>query len=91
MFGLVLDSFLIDLRFVFVCMIPPAGHKPMAIPNKHLLIRVCFSAGSIIMMEFGVMMFNATYNNMSVVSWRSVLLVEEAGISGENYRITASH
>jgi hypothetical protein len=42
------------------------------------------------MMGFGVMMFNATYNNISVVSWRSVLLVEEAGASGENYRIAAS-
>jgi hypothetical protein len=24
-----------------------------------------------------VMMFNATFNNISVISWRSVLLVEE--------------
>ena len=26
-----------------------------------------------------VMMFNATFNNISVISWRSVLLVEEIG------------
>jgi hypothetical protein len=26
-----------------------------------------------------VMMFNATFNNISVISWRSVLLVEETG------------
>jgi len=26
------------------------------------------------------MVFNATFNNMSVISWRSVLLVEETGI-----------
>ena len=28
-----------------------------------------------------VMMFNATFNKMSVVSWWSVLLVEETGVS----------
>jgi len=28
-------------------------------------------------MEGGVMVFNATFNNISVISWRSVLLVEE--------------
>ena len=32
------------------------------------------------------MMFNATFNNISVISWRSVLLVEETGVSGENHR-----
>jgi hypothetical protein len=25
----------------------------------------------------GVMVFNATFNNVSVISWRSVLLVEQ--------------
>jgi hypothetical protein len=34
------------------------------------------------------MVFNATFNNISVISWRSVLLVEEAG---ENQRLAASH
>jgi hypothetical protein len=28
-------------------------------------------------------MFNATFNNISVISKRSVLLVEETGVSGE--------
>ena len=27
-----------------------------------------------------VMMFNATFNNISVISWMSVLLVEETGV-----------
>jgi hypothetical protein len=27
------------------------------------------------------MMFNATFNNISVISWRSVLLVKEIGVS----------
>ena len=38
-----------------------------------------------------VMVFNVTFNNISVISWRSVLLVEEAGVPGENYRPTARH
>jgi len=32
------------------------------------------------------MVFNATFNNISVISWRSVLLVEKIGIPGENHR-----
>jgi len=38
-----------------------------------------------------VMVFNATVNNVSVISWRSVLLLEETGVSGENHRPAASH
>jgi hypothetical protein len=30
------------------------------------------------------MVFNTTFNNISVISWRSVLLVEETGVPGEN-------
>jgi len=37
------------------------------------------------------MVFNATFNNISVISWRLVLLVEETGVPGENYRPAASH
>ena len=29
------------------------------------------------------MKFNATFNDISVISWRSVLLVEEIGVFGE--------
>ena len=37
-----------------------------------------------------VMVFNAIFNNLSVISWRSVLLVEETGVPGENHRPAAS-
>jgi len=37
------------------------------------------------------MVFNAIFNNISVISWRSVLLVDEAGVSGKNHRPVASH
>ena len=36
-------------------------------------------------------MFNATFKNISVISWRSVLLVEGTGVPGENHRPSASH
>jgi len=38
-----------------------------------------------------LMVFNATFDNISVISWRWVLLVEETGVPGENHRIVASH
>ena len=31
------------------------------------------------------MVFSATFNNMSAISWLSVLMVEETGVPGENY------
>jgi hypothetical protein len=31
-----------------------------------------------------VIVLNATFNNIPVISWRSVLLVEETGVPGEN-------
>ena len=37
------------------------------------------------------MVFNATFNNISVISWQSVLLVEKIGVPGENHRPVASH
>ena len=38
-----------------------------------------------------VMIFNATFNNISVISWRSVLMVEETGIPKENHRPVTIH
>jgi hypothetical protein len=37
------------------------------------------------------MVFNVTFNNISVISWRSVLLVEETRVPGENYQPVESH
>jgi hypothetical protein len=33
-----------------------------------------------------VRVFNATFNNISVISWRSVLLAGETGVPGNNHR-----
>jgi hypothetical protein len=38
-----------------------------------------------------VMVFNSTFYKISVISWQSVLLVEETGVSSENQQPVASH
>jgi hypothetical protein len=57
----------------------------------HILINASASTGVIGILQFsrgffmggglGIMIFNATFNNISVISWRSVFLVEEIGAS----------
>ena len=37
------------------------------------------------------MAFNATVNNISVISWRPVLLVEETGVPRETHRSSTKH
>jgi len=37
------------------------------------------------------MVFDAIFNNSSVISWRSGLLLEETGVPGENHRPVVSH
>ena len=37
------------------------------------------------------MVFNATFNDLSVIPWWSVLLLEEIGVPGEKQRPVASH
>jgi hypothetical protein len=34
---------------------------------------------------YRVMVFNATFINISVISWQSILLMGEAGVPGENH------
>jgi len=41
--------------------------------------------------DFRVIEFKTTFNNTSIISWRSVLLVEESGMLGENHRPDTSH
>jgi hypothetical protein len=37
------------------------------------------------------LVFNATFSNISAISWRLVLVVEEARVPGENHRPWASN
>ena len=45
----------------------------------------------ICIIEKGVIVFITTFNNISVISWQSVLMVEETRIHGENHRPAICH
>jgi hypothetical protein len=47
--------------------------------------RGIFSFSILMSIWVRVMVFNATLNNISVISWQSVLLVEEISVPGENH------
>ena len=52
----------------------------------------CYKYVKILFMErWWFMAFNATFNNISVISMRSVLLVDEIGVPRENHLPAASH
>ena len=48
------------------------------VQDGHLLQSSCSDQGKV-----WLMVLNATFNNISVISWLSVLLVEETGVPGE--------
>ena len=47
--------------------------------------------GKLLRVKVTVMVFNTTFNNISVISWGSILLVEETGIQEENHRPVSNH
>ena len=55
--------------------------------HAHYIRYLCFYLG----VRVRVMLFNATFNNISVISWRSVLLVEKNRVPRENHRPSTSH
>jgi hypothetical protein len=44
-----------------------------------------------ILFRVRVKVLNATSNNILVILWPSVLLVEETGVPGENHKTVACH
>ena len=57
----------------------------------HVFILLCVV---VLCLTYGLVwfiVFNATFNNISVISWWSALLVEETGVSGEKHRLAPSH
>ena len=71
------------------------GNNPLYmefIPIKILFCSVLYHKLVIYwIMVYGLwfMVFNATFNNISVISWWSVLLVKKSGVPGENHRPVA--
>ena len=41
--------------------------------------------------DFFIVVFNATFSNISAISWLPVLVVEEAGVPGKNHLPWASN
>jgi len=52
---------------------------------------LCSSGGFHSGTDLWFMESNATFNNVAFILWRSVLLMEEAGVPEENHRPVASH
>ena len=69
-------------------------YNSIFIPGSQEIISTIPSNSAMVsrnMIRGRVMVFNSTFNNISVISWQSVLLVEETGVPGENHRPVASH
>jgi hypothetical protein len=56
-----------------------------------LLSLVWLERGNGLYVDDLILVFNATFSNISAISWRQVLVVEEAGVPGENQRPWASN
>ena len=55
------------------------------VPRPHYLRKGCVCGW----LWFGFMVLYATFNNISVISWLSVLFMKETGVPGENQRPSA--
>jgi hypothetical protein len=64
--------------------------------HSEIIISVCVTIlkgknNSVKRARVSVIVLNATVNNISVISWRSVLLMQETGVPRENHRPAVSH
>jgi hypothetical protein len=62
--------------------------KPSNYPHFNIFLVVTYGGRYQNRVRVKVMVFNVTFNNISVISWQSVLLVEEIGVSGENQNLS---
>jgi hypothetical protein len=62
------------------------GHRQVEI-KQHNYHNLRKNTSLHVNLGFGFMVFNATFSNIQVISWRSILLMEE---SGENHRPVVS-
>ena len=61
------------------------GQTRQTTRNVELLMQFVITLILAVYMFVCLMVFNATFNNISVISWLSVLLVEETGGPEENH------
>ena len=55
--------------------------------NNHIDLSTQYRKQTEIRVRVKVMVFNVTFNNISIISWRLVLLVDETGELGENHKL----
>jgi hypothetical protein len=61
------------------CRISESIHSAVQILSPNIFILMW------LFLRVRVIVFNATFNNISVISWQSVLSVEETGVPRENH------
>jgi hypothetical protein len=77
-------------RFCFIhCSVNTCYNVPVPLKQDDNAYKVLISS-KYIGLWLVAMLFNATFNNISAISWRSVLLVEETGVPEETHRSVAS-
>ena len=81
------DTLLSDISKCLRCTLEPRFSIAYKIINQRFTIgQKSFEIGLV-----WFTMFNATFNNISAILWRSVLLVEETGVPGKYHRSVTSH
>jgi hypothetical protein len=80
-FGKEMDLFIIDTK----CQLADLEVDPPVFALKVHIFGVVRVAHLISFLFVRLVVLNATFNDISVISWRSVLLVEETGGPGENH------
>jgi len=61
------------------------------LPSKFLINLYWHLRDLLYLVSIRVVVFDTTFNNISIISWWSVLLVEERGVPGENHWPAVCH
>ena len=59
--------------------------------NVYIFVTLIVALNTDVCLFVYLKVLNATFNNISAISWRSALLVKETGGPGENHPPVASH
>jgi hypothetical protein len=64
---------------------------PMSILSSVDVVKQKGQIVALVGTDDGYLIKETTFNNISVISWQSVLLMEKSGVPGENNQPVASH
>ena len=82
------------LRYMTKIITYPSNIKPPFVINTPKMIKYTLPMEyqtPHFLNKIRILVFNAIFNNISAISWGPVLVVEEAGVPGENHRPWASN